>query len=386
MKPHLSPAERRRRDGAAAGTFGQAPWARGWSRAAVLPACIWVALCGAIGSLASGAAGLAPQPKRLRRLLGEERRAARAARGRADRLRAEYDAKYGRPDAMPPGEAQAFQDVVAAYRDAIAKGKGSEIEAYCLIRLAAVYKYRGDYPTAIAQLKAVPERFARTKYEARAYIGLGLLQLHAYRDPAQALNWFAKVRRPGAPGDDRPVPGSAYDTFEEQYLCAQLHLARCEILVGRAEEAENRYERLARRYPQYQKTVASRREDALGEAARPPAARPAAPKWSDRVEPSQLAKPVLTERTDVNDLVGEAPATASAAAAAPPGATPGRPAASAAPRTQARTVVPPDGTTTGPAGASRPGGYRVHIVVSTALVLGCLVGLIWLYRLRARKE
>jgi len=196
-----------------------------------------------------------PAPVTIRRLKGQELREARAARDRADRLRADYEAPRMGPFPDKHDEA-AFAEVVAAYKEVMEKYPGTDIAAYCQLRLTGLYQFRRDYDRATELLKGLARRYAGTEHETEAYFSLGLLHLQARHDPAAALPWFAKVVAPPGAREDGTVPEKNYSPAHGLYISAQQQLAKCEIRLGKPDEAARRYEALARRYPQYAKSFA----------------------------------------------------------------------------------------------------------------------------------
>jgi hypothetical protein len=203
-------------------------------------------------------AGGRPAPVTMRRLRGEERRAAREARDRADRLRADYEAVYGGPfpDKKDEAEAAAFAEAESAYKEVMAKYAGTDIAAYCHLRLAGLYQFRKDYGAATKVIEDLARRYAGTKHETEAYFSMGLMHLQARHDPAAAIPWFQKVVAPPGAGKDGSVAEEDYSPAHALYISAQQCIAKCEIRLGRPADASRRYEALAKRYPQYAKSFA----------------------------------------------------------------------------------------------------------------------------------
>jgi len=206
----------------------------------------WLTVCSA------ALAAEKDQPPRpvLRELKGQELRDAREARDRADVLRAAYERPRQGPHGAAKDEAE-FAKVAAAYRDAIAKCKGTEIAAYCLVRLAGAHMFSKEYDKAAEVLNELASGYPGTEHEAEAYFTFGLMHLQNRHDPAAALPWFGKVQPPPTADDDGTVPDRKYSKADVRYISAQQCLAKCEIRLGDPAGAAQRVEALGRRYPQY---------------------------------------------------------------------------------------------------------------------------------------
>lgn len=161
----------------------------------------------------------------VREVEGDERNEAFAARDRADLLRAAFEQAHRGPGAAKAGGGAdaAFNDVVAAYRDAIGRFPGTEIDCYCRLRLAGAYQYRGLFDATLNECKQAAERFAGTKPGMEAAQAVGLTYLQALHDPAQAAVWFRQLQTAaGLLKDDA-------ERIKWQAAAAQ-GLARCEEL------------------------------------------------------------------------------------------------------------------------------------------------------------
>jgi len=210
-------------------------------------------LAGSVSVLAAGAGpagGERPRP-----LSGQASAADRETANRADLLRADYEAKYLRPDAKPQGESLAFQQVEAAYRDALTKCKGTELEPYVWFRLAGLLGCRSDEAEATELQKAAKE-LAGTVDEMRAHYYLGLLHLQRRNEPGTAALWLKKVVRPGPEAGKRTLAASELREAHKLYISAQEQLARCEARLGDAPAAKQRYDRLIQQYPEHRAQLA----------------------------------------------------------------------------------------------------------------------------------
>ena len=212
-----------------------------------------------VGLLLAGCAVLAgerdepPRPP-LRQLTGEELREARAARDRADLLRAAYERPRQGPKGAEKDEGE-FAKVVVAYADAIEKYSGTDIAAYCQVRLAGFYQFGKEYDKAAKVLSDLAQRYAGTEHANTACFECGLHYLQARHDPASALPWFEKVSAPATAGEDGAVPEKQYSEADVVYLSAQQTAANCEVRLGRPADAARRIEALGKRYPQYKKSI-----------------------------------------------------------------------------------------------------------------------------------
>lgn len=206
---------------------------------------LWAAFALSAAALAPAQAlageDAAPPRARLRRLRGQERRAASDSRNLADQLRADYQRAYRGRHPKKEGEAAAFQEAEAAYKEVPKKYPGTEIAAYCHLRLSGLYKLRRDYKAAEALLKQMARLYAGTSYEAQAYFSMGLTELQARHDPAAAIPWLEKVLPPG----------------HKLHYSAQLQLIKCEVRLGRPAKADERRETLTTIYSQYERQINS---------------------------------------------------------------------------------------------------------------------------------
>jgi len=205
---------------------------------------------------AEKAVGAGPE---VRRLAGQELAEAQAVRDRADRLRDGYEkANPSRPGGMPADNAEdLFKAAVAAYREAADKYPGTDIGAYCLVRLSGLYQYRKDYASATAVLDDLATRYAGTEAASEAFFSMGLMQLQALHDPAAAAPWFEKVSPPPTADEQGVVSDRKYSRADVRYVSAQQQLAKCEIRLGKLDGAVRRVEALGKRYPQYQSSFVS---------------------------------------------------------------------------------------------------------------------------------
>jgi tetratricopeptide (TPR) repeat protein len=145
--------------------------------------------------------------------------------------------------------------VISAYAEAIRVCPGTDVAAYCGLGLSGFYCYLHDYDEAISQAKQVAEECAGTADGLTALLVVGTIYNDAYHDPAAAAEWFARIPEP--PG---VASADQYGPPESLHFAAQVALAKCELQMGRAAEAEARYGRIAARYPQYAPQVEHERE------------------------------------------------------------------------------------------------------------------------------
>lgn len=230
------------------------------------------------------------EPVKIRRLSGEELRAAREARDRADRMWAEFQKRYRwhrprnaaekhiTPD--DPAANHLFEKVASAYRDVLKKYPRTEVAAYCALHLGGLYGYRREYDKAIAMAKQMAKDYRGTEYEAKAYFTIALMHLQSRHDPASAIPWLEKiplpeVRHPDsiqkpAVGKDgkrwtredeawwnreRPRALSAYHQARKNVVSVQELIAKCEIRLGKPYEAAKRYDKLIELFPELKKSL-----------------------------------------------------------------------------------------------------------------------------------
>jgi hypothetical protein len=219
-------------------------------------------------------AGPVPQGKTpLRTLQGQQLQADWAARDRADRLRAQYEAKHRDRQWLPkgPAEVEDFAEAMFAYREVLVLYSQTEVAGYCHQRLAGLYQFRGDRQRARKQLEEMAALFRGTKFEADAWFSLGLAYQHDPDKADQMLALMEKVPFPGGADDKGAVPDKAYDDAHVKYLSAQQQAAKCEIVLKRLDQAHRRYLALAQRYPQYKDNIAGDYQFQLRAAQLPPA-------------------------------------------------------------------------------------------------------------------
>jgi len=202
------------------------------------------------GNAAADDRGALP-PVSMRRLYGDELRAARNARNEADRRRAAYEEQYRTPVRKSVTEEAAFKEVVSAYLKVINIYEGTQFEAYASMRLAGAYQYRGETAKSIEQLSIVPRKFPGTKDASDAILSLASVHASLLNDPAGAVEWLKRIPAPPGAGEDGVVPPDKYDERHVQYISAQISLAEAEAKLGHMESARERFEELARRYPQH---------------------------------------------------------------------------------------------------------------------------------------
>jgi tetratricopeptide (TPR) repeat protein len=148
-------------------------------------------------------------------------------------------------------EIRDYNKVISTYREIIDKYEGTEIAAYCQIRICATYEHLGQYQEAIRQAEITSQKYSGTSYEPMAYLYIGNLYLQSIKDPNTAIKWFEKIPKPDNENLDGTVPREKYDEANMNYVSAQNKIATCEIKLGKAQDAIKRYEELSQRYPQY---------------------------------------------------------------------------------------------------------------------------------------
>ena len=220
---------------------------------------LWAAFALSAAALAPARAlageDAAPPRVRLRRLRGQERRAASDSRDLADQLRADYHRAYRGRHPKKEGEAAAFREAEAAYKEVLKKYPGTEIAGYCHLRLSGLYKLRRDYKAAEALIKQMARLYAGTSYEIEAYFSLGLTELQARHDPAAAIPWLEKVLPLAAEENARRKPDLS--KTQQLHFSAQQQLIKCEVRLGRPAKADERRETLTTVYPQYERQINS---------------------------------------------------------------------------------------------------------------------------------
>ena len=206
--------------------------------------------------------------REFRPLFEDELAQAHAERNAADKMLQEYMDLYLTPspedfaamakdplafENKPPSVQQIrdFYKVIDAYREVIDKYEGTEIAAYCQLRIDAPYKYIKDYDEARLQNQIAAIKYAGTSYEPRAYSSIGLMYLQHFHEPLMAIAWFNKIPNPNSENPGLIVNELQYNKAHVYYISAQENIARCEIELGRAEDAAKRFERLSLKYPQY---------------------------------------------------------------------------------------------------------------------------------------
>jgi hypothetical protein len=160
--------------------------------------------------------GPLPPVGAVRELDEQDRQEAIADRDAADLLRSHYEEARrlrnqagagagagGAAGAGAAGDDAAYNEVVAAYRRAIGRFPGTEVECYCRLRLAGAYQYRGLFDAALNESKQAAERFAGTGPGLGATQAVALTYLQALHDPANAAIWFHQLQTAaGAVKDD----------------------------------------------------------------------------------------------------------------------------------------------------------------------------------------
>ena len=155
-------------------------------------------------------------------------REARAARDRADRLRADYEAA-NKPGPVPERARGTFDAMVAAFEEAIGRDvsdpRVAEIVAYAHQRLSGAYTYAGRREEGLEVAKAGARRFAGTPEEIEAAFGVGLCYLQSLHRPADALPWFKRAQELAS--------GIAEPQLRTKWLTATSEaINRCERVMG----------------------------------------------------------------------------------------------------------------------------------------------------------
>jgi hypothetical protein len=109
----------------------------------------------------------------------------------------------------------------AAYRRAIDRWPGTEVDAWCRLWLAGAYQYRGRFEQALDEAKQASEVFAGTTEGPNADHTIGLIYLQSLHGPARAAPRFHNVRA-GAAGMTDPQERVKWEAAAAQGL------ARCE--------------------------------------------------------------------------------------------------------------------------------------------------------------
>jgi hypothetical protein len=137
-----------------------------------------------------------PPVGQIRNLEGQEYSNAVTASDNADLALEAYEAAHRkRPNQpAPPDNPAEFEKVIAAFKQAIERYPGTEIEHYCRLRLAGAYQVHGQFDKTLDEAKKDAERFAGTRLGAEATQTVALTYLQALHDPAQATVWFQKLQ------------------------------------------------------------------------------------------------------------------------------------------------------------------------------------------------
>lgn len=192
---------------------------------------------------------------RMRDLAPEENAAAWEAWTPAYKKTEEYREKYQTPVETSAEEEADFRESVAGLEAIIGKYPGTDIAARAQQTLAGCYGHRGDTGKELELLKDSARRYSGTKYEGGAYQSIGLHYLQGEQDAEAALPWFEKVPLPGGAAEHSVGPEGRMSESHGVYIPSQELAAKCEIELGRVEDARKRCEALAARYPMYRSSI-----------------------------------------------------------------------------------------------------------------------------------
>ena len=222
----------------------------------------------------------AEEASTLRALTLEDRNAGYAALEEVQARFEKYRAMHPAP-VDPSGKEEAdFRDVVTAYGAIIRKYPDSEVEASARIRLFYLHAHRGDMKEAEAAIEEASRRFAGTRYEKEAYQAVGIYYLQNRHDPAAAISWLEKIPLPEVHHPDtvkramtreggkawtetderdwrqqaRAKAMNAYEETRALHVGVLETLAKCDIELGRPDEAAKRYARLIELFPEDRET------------------------------------------------------------------------------------------------------------------------------------
>ena len=203
---------------------------------------------------------------KMRTLSGKDLQEAWEAMRRVEGLHNEFGARYPwQPSGVrgqtrlptAPEAAEERERIVSARKEIMEKYRGTDVAAYCALRLTGFYKYCRELDKAVDQAKEVAREFAGTPYEVKAHFSLGATYLQSLRDPREAAKWFARIPRPGTA---ETIDPAHYDEAAKMYLSAQKQIAKCELEMGKPDRAARRYERLEGMFPQFKEELAQAHE------------------------------------------------------------------------------------------------------------------------------
>ncbi len=202
-------------------------------------------------------------------LYGKELDEARKARDAADIMLQKYRDLYRisprdypgkRPSElanMPLSQQQIkdYQEVISAFKEIVNKYEGTEVAAYCQLRLTVPYQCLRQHQEAILQAQIAAKKFAGTSYEAKAYSRIGDIYLQNLKDLNKAIEWYNKIPQPKIKKIEGRSPQAVeYREAEMQYTSAQLKIADCKIRLGKAQEAIQIFDNLSQQYPEQKNT------------------------------------------------------------------------------------------------------------------------------------
>jgi len=188
----------------------------------------------------------------VRELSPAERNAGRQALEEGRQLFEKYRAAYPAGARRSAEEAAAFDRVASAFQTVIEKYPGTEFEAEGRTSLIGVFRYRGDDARATENVETIRRQFAGTRHESEAYFSMGLDLLQRSHDPAAAMTWLEKIPMPPVANnpDMTPAETARRQEARKTHVSVQQLLAKCEIELGKPDQAEARYEKLARLFPE----------------------------------------------------------------------------------------------------------------------------------------
>ncbi len=140
-----------------------------------------------------------------------------------------------------------YRKAISAYKEIIEKYEGTEIELSTQFKLSAAYIQIRRYNDAINQLEHLIEKYPGSSYETETYLNIGCIYLQGLADLKEAIKWFEKIPKPNGKSDlGIPIE---YDPVHKKYISAQQNIAKCEIKLGKHDDAQERYRQLVQEYP-----------------------------------------------------------------------------------------------------------------------------------------
>lgn len=144
-----------------------------------------------------------------------------------------------------------FERAVSALGAVSEKYAGSKIDAQAKIGLYKLYHLADDEKRSGELIKALSADFG-AEHVSDAHYGLGIDYLQRANDPRRALAVFEKIPMPPAPDpNDKSDKGlHNYELTRHTYVKVQQPMAKCEVQLGDLGKAEKRYARLIELFPE----------------------------------------------------------------------------------------------------------------------------------------